>query len=187
MTLSELWLGKHEVTNAQYRRWHPDHDQDNEGEAELPVTRVTWHDAKAFCDHFGFELPTEAQWEYAARAGSGAAYSFGDDASVLGRYGWYGENSGDQAHPVGTREANAWGVHDMHGNVWEWVADVYGPYSAEPQTDPTGPPETPGASRVLRGGAFADEPGLLRSACRIWAAPVASFPAFGFRCVRLQP
>ncbi len=181
VTLSEFWIDKYEVTNEQYRRLHPEHA----GKAELPAARVSWHDAKLFCEHFGFELPTEAQWEFAARAGSDAAWSFGDDERDLERYAWYTGNSDGKAHPVGTREPNVWGLHDMHGNVSEWVADVYGPYSDEPQTDPTGPAEaTPGASRVLRGGAFNLGPTVLRSAVRLRLLPEVRNLNVGFRCVR---
>ncbi len=180
VTLSEFWIGKYEVTNEQYRRLHPKHA----GEAELPAARVSWHDAKGFCEHSGFELPTEAQWEYAARAGSEAAYSFGDDERNLERYAWYNGNSGGAAHPVGTREPNAWGLHDMHGNVSEWVADAYGPYSGDAQTDPTGSPPPPGADRVLRGGAFNDGPGVLPSAVRFGLGPEFRYLFIGFRCVR---
>jgi len=178
VTLSEYWIGKYEFTNAQYHRFRPGH----QGEANLPVTQVSWSDANAFCENFGFQLPTEAQWEYAARAGSQTAWSFGDDESKLGRYAWFRENSGSRAHPAGTKDANTWGLHDMHGNVWEWVADWYGTYPKEAQVDPTGPPD--GTRRVVRGGGFNLEPRVLRSAYRYSFRPEIRLDYLGFRCVR---
>ena len=173
-------MGKYEVTNAQYRRLQPDHDP--KAEDELPVVNVTWHDAKAFCDANGYRLPTEAEWEYAARAGTRTAWSFGNDESELEKYGWYAKNSDNKIQPVGKLEANPWGLHDMHGNVYEWVADWYGEYNEGPQQNPQGPGK--GSSRVLRGGAFFIEPGVLRSAFRDRSVPEVSGRVIGFRCVR---
>ncbi len=184
VTLSEYWLGKYEVSNREYRRFRPD----QKGEDDLPATNVSWNDAQSHCEKYGFRLPTEAEWEYAARAGSQAAWSFGDDESQLGDYAWYKQNSGGEAHQVGTRKPNGWGLHDLHGNVWEWVADWKAPYSEEPQIDPTGPAE--GEYRVVRGGSFVDESRDLRSAYRGWDRPVNRGRDVGFRCVRsprLQP
>ncbi len=123
VTLSEFWIGKYEVTNEQYRRWRPDHD----GEAQLPAGTVGWTQARKFCKHFGFELPTEAEWEVAARAGNRTRWFFGDSESDLDAYAWYEANAGGAVHPVGLKQPNAWGLHDMYGNVWEWVADMWGP------------------------------------------------------------
>jgi len=178
VTLSEFWIGKTEITNEQYRRFRPDHP----GDAELPATGVSWADAKAACEHFGGRLPTEAEWEYAARAGSSTAWSFGDDETLLGEYAWFSGNSNNTPHAVGTKTANAWGLQDMHGNVWEWVADWYGTYPAVAQHDPTGP--ATGQFRVLRGGAFYDSPRDLRSAVRIWDRPEVrgGGGGVGFRC-----
>ena len=164
VTLSEFWIGKTAITNEQYRRFRPDHS----GEANLPVPRVNWAEARAACEFFGGRLPTEAEWEYAARAGSQTAWSFGDDEKRTGEYAWYRENADRRRHPVGTKKPNAWGLHDMHGNVWEWVADLYGPYTRAAQTDPSGP--TTGEERVLRGGYLAACPDL-RSAIRVKTRP----------------
>ena len=178
VTLSEFWIGKYEISNEQYRRFRTAH----EGDADLPATRVSWNDANVFCEFFGFRLPTEAEWEYAARAGTQTAWSFGDDESEIGRYAWYSENSQGRIHPVGTRDPNGWGLHDMHGNVWEWVADWYGPYSKEPQADPKGPSR--GEGRVIRGSNHQFAPGGLRSAARNQAPPWGWAYATGFRCAR---
>ena len=178
VTLSEFWIGKTEVTNTQYRRFRPFRT----GEDELPATGVRWTEAKAACEHFGGRLPTEAEWEYAARAGSQAAWSFGNDEKILDEYGWYDKNSTNKPHLVGRKKASAWGLHDMHGNVWEWVADWYGSYQIETQKDPVGPKE--GNHRLLRGGAFFNSPSQLRSAYRINLHPLYRFEYIGFRCAR---
>ena len=112
------------MTQAQFQRFRKNHSY-QKGEDDLPAASVTWFDARDFCEHFGYRLPTEAEWEYAARAGTRTRYLFGDDESKLGEYAWYSGNSGGRLHPVGTRQPNPWGLHDMHGNVWEWVQDCW--------------------------------------------------------------
>ncbi len=132
----------------------------------------------------GYRLPTEAEWEYAARAGTVTAYSFGNDASELDEYAWHAGNSDNRVHEVGAKRANPWGLYDMHGNVYEWVWDWYGPYGAQAATNPTGPEE--GSSRVLRGGSFVVGPRLLRSARRGRYQPVGRDLSWvsGVRCAR---
>ncbi len=173
VTLSQYWIGKYEVTDAQYGGQNSDN---------RPVTDVSWYDADDFCKRNGWRLPTEAEWEYAARAGTQAAWSFGDDEKVLGDFAWFEGNSGGNLYPVGTRKPNPWGIYDMHGNAWEWVADWWGPYGHGAQTDPTGP--SSGILRVLRGGASGNPPRVLRSADRDWMRPTARVGDVGFRCAR---
>jgi formylglycine-generating enzyme required for sulfatase activity len=149
---------------------------------EVAGETVEWKDG---CT--GYRLPTEAEWEYAARAGTRTAYSFGDDAGKLGDHAWYGENAGGQVHEVGTRNATPWGLHDVHGNVWEWVWDWYEPYWSEAATDPRGPKEaedTEGSavSRALRGGSFGFRSGDLRSASRYGDRD--RYSDLGLRCAR---
>jgi formylglycine-generating enzyme required for sulfatase activity len=193
------------VTQRLYRSVMKQEPPD-EAEAELPVTGVSWFDAVAFCNALselrglrpcyqqtengwewdrsadGFRLPTEAEREYATRAGSEDRWCFGDDEAKLGDYAWFAGNGGGSLHPVGQKTANAWGLHDLHGNVWEWCWDWFGPYSAESAIDPLGAND--GNERMLRGGSFLVEPWLLRSASRDWSGPVDLSWFFGFRCVR---
>jgi formylglycine-generating enzyme required for sulfatase activity len=148
-----------------------------------PVLNVTWNDAMAFCRWLSakegktYRLPTEAQWEYACRAGSTTRYCYGDDEAGLGEYAWYGANWGGKTHPVGEKKANAWGLYDMHGNVWEWCADWYDNsyYAKSPTDDPTGP--VTGSYRVHRGGGWFVVAGFCRSADRYILSP--GYGAYG--------
>lgn len=178
VTLSAFAIGKYEVTTEQYRQVHPNHW----GDANLPVTSVSWHEAQKFCEQLGFRLPTEVEWEYAARAGTTTAWSFGNDKSQVTRYAWFEGNSGGLAHPVGQKEANPWGLHDMHGNVWEWIEDWFEANPQGSQTDPTGPSSE--VSKVLRGGSFGTSPDFLQSAFRNWEVPEGENQFIGFRCAR---
>ena len=163
-----FWLGVTEVTQEEYQRVmgnNPSHFQD----PKRPVEQVSWDDAVEFCRRLSelpgekaakrrcqYRLPTEAQWEYACRAGSTTRYCFGDDESGLVAYAWFNANSDGQTHPVGRKLPNAWGLHDMHGNVWEWCQDWYEKdYYADAKSltdNPTGPPG--GSDRVIRGGSW---------------------------------
>ncbi|MFM9064451.1 MAG: formylglycine-generating enzyme family protein, partial [Pirellula sp.] len=182
----DYYLGVHEVTQAQFEKVmgeNPSHFQGaivrNEN-ADLPVESVEWYDAEKFCKKLSelpeekkagrvYRLPTEAQWEYACRAGSKTAYSIDDEEGLLPEYGWFNRNSSDRTHTVGLLEPNAWGLYDMHGNVWEWCSDWSEEYSKGAVSDPTGPRE--GSSRVRRGGSWYDEAASCRSAYRNWDYP----------------
>jgi len=202
-----FYMGKCEVTNAQYRQFVRDSGYDGSGEADggylkhfrgdsemptgdnYPIVWVSWKNAQAFCQWLsrrtGWEvrLPTEAEWEYACRAGSSTAYCFGDSASRLGDYAWYDDNSGGKTHPVGGKRLNGWGLYDMHGNVWEWCADWYGwdYYAQSPPADPKGPSHS--GRRVLRGGSWLYYPRFCRSAVRDRLAPTNTNLNDGFRVV----
>ena len=156
-----------------------------------PVEQVSWNDAQAFIqkvnaskDGYTYRLPTEAEFEYAARAGSQAAYSFGNDVSQLGQYAWFSDNSGSQTHAVGTKLPNAYGLYDMHGNVWQWVQDFYGSYPNSSMTDPTGP--SSGPVRVFRGGGWDYYARYCRSANRNYGDADDRLYVLGFRLVRTQ-
>ena len=146
------------------------------GKEKQPVIGITHHAATKYCEWLSaatgrkYRLPTEAEWEYAARAGSSAAYGFGDDPSQLSEYAWYRANSDEQPHPGGGKKPNAWGLHDMHGNVAEWTADLYRPDAYAGRTSPAiAPFVKPDDARyphAVRGGSWDDDPDELRSAAR---------------------
>ena len=148
----------------------------------LPVECVSWNDCQEFCQKAGngLRLPTEAEWEYACRAGSVGAYA---GTGQLKEMGWYGALFFGHTHPVGEKMPNAWGLCDMHGNVWEWCADWYdsGYYAQSPGVDPLGPAS--GVNRVLRGGSYWYDPRLCRSAFRFRFNPGSRLKYYGFRPV----
>jgi len=211
-------LGKTEVTQGQWKSvmgTEPWTEQKNaQADKDCPATYVSWGDATVFCEKLTdlerksgklkaneeYRLPLEAQWEYACRAGTTTAFSFGDDESKLGEYAWWGgfdlaaltkgevkAGGGNAAreqyaHTVGTKKPNPWGFHDMHGNVAEWCSDWYGD-SLAGGTDPVGPEE--GSSRVFRGGGWWPDPGFCRSARRV-NLPSDRRSFLGFRVARSQ-
>jgi formylglycine-generating enzyme required for sulfatase activity len=186
-----FWMGQYEVTQAQWQKLMGSNPSSFEGE-NRPVEQVSWDDAQEFIKKLNsrsgmtFRLPTEAEWEYAARAGTKTVYSFGDNVNKLGEYAWYSANSGSQTHPVGQKKPNVWGLYDMHGNVWEWCADWYDSsyYAKDPSENPSGP--SGGSSRVLRGGCWPSDARHVRSALRGIDAPADRDDFIGFRLVRTE-
>jgi formylglycine-generating enzyme required for sulfatase activity len=182
-----FWLGQTEVTQAQWQAVMGSNPSHSQGNPNHPVEQVSWNDAQEFCRRLSqktgltFRLPTEAEWEYACRAGTTTAYSFGNDAGRLGEYAWFKENSGGSTKPVATRKPNAWGLHDMHGNVWEWCSDWYGEYPSGAATDPQGPRS--GSGRVLRGGSWSRYSDC-RAANRNGNVPGSRNSLYGFRVAR---
>jgi formylglycine-generating enzyme required for sulfatase activity len=184
-----FYLGVTEVTQEQYERMMGMNPSYLKG-AQLPVEQVSWTDAVEFCRKLSalaaegsagrvYRLPTEAEWEYACRAGSKTKWSFGDDESSLGDYGWYRSNSDSKTHSVGTKKPNAWGLHDMHGNVWEWCSDWFGNHASTTVSDPTG--RATGSARVFRGGGWDDYVGDCQSTDRSRRAPGDRSYDLGFR------
>ena len=190
-----LYLSKYPVTNEQYGRYLRDKATDAKSpeywddrrfnQPQQPVVGVSWHDAAAYCQWAGGRLPTEAEWEYSCRAGSDHDYCFGDDRSLLTVCAWYYQNSGNVTHPVGEKLGHARGLHDMHGNVWEWCQDWYGAYAAKRSRDPQGP--RGGDSRVLRGGSWNDVSGVCSAWYRNYNYPENRFSNIGFRLARTLP
>jgi formylglycine-generating enzyme required for sulfatase activity len=210
-------MDKFEVTQAEYERLgkieafpNPSHFKG----PDLPVEQVNWPQAARFCNarsrlegfqpcynedngecNFeanGYRLPTEAEWEYACRAGTASDYSFGNETRKLGDFAWFADNAGKKTHPVGQKRPNPWGLCDMHGNVAEWCQDVYDKnyYQGSPGKNPRGP----GGEKeyVLRGGSWKSAAEALRSSYRLGESPGFSDAclardAIGFRCVRKLP
>jgi formylglycine-generating enzyme required for sulfatase activity len=186
-----FWLGETEVTQKQWEDVMGNNPSKSKG-FTLPVDRVNWEDVQGFLAKLNakeggsaFRLPTEAEWEYAARAGSTDDYSFGNDTGDLAQYAWFG-NLGYKggSHEVAIKLPNAWGLYDMHGNVWEWVQDWYDPgyYKNSPEKDPTGPDS--GKYRIYRGGSWVGKAANLRSSVRFSALPVTRTHDLGFRLLR---
>jgi formylglycine-generating enzyme required for sulfatase activity len=187
-----FYLGKYEVTQAQYEKVMGQNPSLVKGDA-LPVHNVAWKDAQAFCDALGkktgrtVQLPTEAEWEYACRAGTTTAYHSGNTIADLEKVGWFGANSGGKPHPVGQKQPNAWGLFDMHGNIREYTRDLYAEAVPTDATDPTGPADGDPKNRVVRGGAYtanAAVAGNCRSACR---RPTENPGQTGFRVAVAVP
>ena len=182
-----FYMGLYEVTQEQYEAVmgaKPSKFAD----AAKPVESVSWEDAAEFCKRLSRKtsqavaLPTEAQWEYACRAGAKTRFGFGDDDRQLSNYARYGQSGDAGTVPVGAKKPNAWDLYDMHGNVWEWCADWYaGSYVNAPTQDPAGP--ISGQSRVLRGGSWVNTSDGCRCATRNRSAPDVRYNGIGFRVV----
>lgn len=184
VTLTRPFLmGRYEVTQAQWMAVMGSNPSYFTGDPTMPVESVTFNDIQAFLSKLngqtdgGWRLPTEAEWEYACRAGT-----MGEYAGELVPMAWFDANSDETTHPVGGKKPNAWGLYDMHGNVWEFCSDWFGPYSAEAQTDPTGPES--GTERVYRGGSWNFFSRLCRSSFRDGYAQDVKFNDLGFRLVK---
>jgi len=189
VTISKpFYMGKYELTQKQYATIMGANPSPIKGD-ELPVANVSCQDAENFCEKAGMllkrsvKLPTEAQWEYACRAGTTTAYYTGDPVSDLDKICWYSANSGGNPHPVGQKMPNAWGLYDMYGNIREIVRDLY---AAKPQgdaVDPTGPTEGDKADHVIRGGAYTAN-ALMAGNCRSASRrPTESLKTTGFRVI----
>ena len=181
-----FYLSVHEITQAQWASVM------NEGpSSERPQTEISWEDLQDFITALNaagevtYRVPTEAEWEFAARAGSSAPWSFGADENLLIDHAWYDSNAGNQTQSVGQKLPNGNGLFDMHGNVWEWVQDSFAPYSGLPQTDPL--VEDVGAFRVYRGGAFNYPADRSRSGARGYNTPVMRAEWLGGRVVMEAP
>ena len=206
VTVDAFQMSATEITQAQYievMKTNPSYSQEDH---RCPVEQVRWYDAVTFCNKLsraaglhpcynlstgecdftknGFRLPTEAEWEYACRAGTSTAYYTGDTEEDLSRAGWYYGNSEAITHPVGRKEPNSWGLYDMHGNVKEWCNDWWDPdyYNISPDKNPTGP-ET-GPLRVFRGGSYLRQADACQSAYRNAGPPEKIYRTVGFRIVR---
>jgi formylglycine-generating enzyme required for sulfatase activity len=185
--LDAYYIDKREVTAGQYKNFAEStgremREQEPWSTDAHPVVRVNWYDAWAYCKWAGSRLPTEAEWEKAARGGMDADFNPEKDYVALDKYSWNGLNSGNLPHPVGLKEPNLFGLYDMRGNVWEWTADWldYEYYRKSPAQNPQGPDS--GRYRVLRGGSAHYDASYLRMAYRS-----SNFPGFrsddvGFRC-----
>jgi len=183
VTVKGFWISKYEVTQAEYSRvmgTNPSYFKCD----DCPVENVSWEDAVEYARRVGGRLPTEAEWEYAARGGTqsrGYRYS---GSNNLDEIGWYNNNSGSKTHPVGQKQPNELGLYDMSGNVWEWCEDWYSSeyYQNSPQVEPKGP--SSGTDRVLRGGSWRDSDIGCRQTNRSRDRPAFRLHLIGFRCVR---
>ena len=208
--ISSFYIDKYEVTQEEYEKVRGENPSRWEGRKN-PMEQMRWSDAVRYCnarsrleglqpcydletwecnfDANGYRLPTEAEWEYASRAGTKTSYSFGDISRKIKLYGWFKENSGGRPRPVGQKLPNLWGLYDMYGNVWEWCNDFYQVdyYQKSPEKAPQGPKN--GETRVLRGGCWNSTSDKCRSSFRYNENPAYAdvcfgYDIYGFRCVK---
>jgi formylglycine-generating enzyme required for sulfatase activity len=211
--VSAFYMDTHEVTQKSYEQLMGKNPSKSQA-PEKPVEQVSWYSAIKYCNMRsmreglepcynletqecnlnanGYRLPTEAEWEYACRAGTDSKYYFGNDPRTLSKYAWFKENSNKTTHPVAQKEPNPWGLYDMCGNVAEWCHDFYSGdyYQRSGGNDPSGPSQ--GKDRVLRGGGWNSGAESCRSSARFSEAPgfadvCFGYDAYGFRCVRRTP
>ena len=205
VTLQAFWMSATQITQALYLCMMGTNPSQFTGKINRPVEMINWYDAVRFCNRLsehaglepsydldtwdcdftrnGYRLPAEAEWEYACRAGTTTKYYTGDTENHCAQAGWYKANSGSTTHPVSRKEPNAWGLYDMHGNIWEWCHDWHSSYSSESQTNPTGPQTD--SFRVMRGGSLGCYAEGCRSAARGMYDPNGRGSSIGFRVVRL--
>lgn len=190
ITISKgFWIGQYEITQEQWSEVMGKNPSSNVAGESLPVETVTYLDAKAFAEKLSddsgaaYRLPTEAEWEYACRAGTTTKYSFGDSGDDADAYAWYRVNSAGGPQSVGEKKPNAWGIYDMHGNVAEWCQDWYqAGYDPDDTVDPQGPEQIRDA--VVRGGGWPDSVGYLRSGARYRMNFIFARNHIGLRIVR---
>ena len=186
VTLSSYYICKYEVTQALWRAVMGSNSSKFKGD-NLPVENVSWNDCQTFIKRLNsytgrnFRLPTEAEWEFAARGGNYSRHYKYSGSNYIGDVAWYTDNSGSRTHPVGTKQANELGLYDMSGNVWEWCSDWYGSYSSYSQTDPTGP--NSGSYRMGHGGGWPDGTRICRTSNRSYDTPDGSSNSLGLRLV----
>jgi formylglycine-generating enzyme required for sulfatase activity len=195
-----FWIGQYEVTQIEYQSILGTNPSDFIGDVRRPVETVTWDEATNYCAQltereraagrlpqgYEYRLPTEAEWEYVARAGTTNRFSFGDDPGYtnLAQYAWYAANSGDQTQIVGQKQPNAWGVYDLYGNVWEWCSDLFNRYPGGSVVDPQGPSlGLFGTFRIIRGGSYRTGGAHCRSANRAYDVGGERVNPIGFRVV----
>jgi formylglycine-generating enzyme required for sulfatase activity len=191
------WMGRYEVTQGEYQDVVGSNPSLFKGNLQRPVEDVTWFNAIDYCtkltarereagnlpEDFEYRLPTESEWEYAARAGTTTRFSYGDDPDYesLGDYAWFQDNSGLRTHPVGQKLPNPWGIYDLHGNVFEWGSDWFGKLPGGSVTDYQGPES--GTDRIIRGGYWDSVPAFCRSAMRVHFIPSVRISYLGFRVI----
>ena len=178
--LDAFLIDKFEVTQKEFKHVMGRNPSEFRGE-NLPVDHVNWYESRDYCNKSGKRLPTEAEWEKAARSGTVSQFYWGAESEDS--HAWHWENSNQKTHLVGQKKPNKYGLYDISGNVWEWVSDWYDSnyYQVRLLINPPSPFN--GKHRVLRGGSFMDKPAGLRVTRRNWDLPAARFKNFGFRCV----
>ncbi len=185
VTLSDYWIGETEVTQALWQAVMGSNPSYFTGDSQLPVENVSWNDCQTFIQTLNeltgmsFRLPTEAEWEFAARGGNSSQGNKYAGSNTIGDVAWYTSNSGSKPHPVATKSPNELGLYDMSGNVWEWCQDWYGSYSSSAQTDPVGP--SSGSNRVERGGSWNNNARVCRVAFRRSSTPSIRLNYLGLR------